>query len=813
MKIRSPILAPFAAVCALVGVPTLASVPVLAAEACPNEQVRAESNINPTTGMPFSLGLPECRAYEMVTPPLKNGSPVSGTVAPDGVSSIGTVVRVGSEGASVLVDSKGIWPGGEQPANDNLFATQALEGVQYRITRGESGWQFKPREPPVLREFVSALLPSPVDMNSDMSTNGIWQGAGIAPAEAKISIRSEPNFYLLEPDDTLAEIGPSVPLSDQDGAEAGGPGTVAGIGASSDLSHMLFSLSNFRWPFDQTKLNVGSNSPAEEISSLYEYSGTSHSGEGSEVPTLVGVDNTGTLIGQCGTEAGGYEGEGADHRSDQTGEAEARPISVGGSSVFFTVRTPEPKCKGGTGPAADEVFARVGLPGAGTAPGSAVTVNVAGTSECATASFDSCNVTEAVKYQGASADGSKLFFTSEQSELVAGDVDATNNLYECVLPGDSGAALTPVMPVNPCPDLVRVSVPLLGARAEVQSVVAVSQDGSHVYFIAKGVLSGENAERNTPQTGQDNLYVWDAGHTAFIATLSSGAFKLGEAQATPDGDSLVFMSSADLMPGDTGVVSQIFLYEAQRETLKWVSEGQGGSEDGNDTTDPSSLTSGAIDPESAQLGEGRRVISEDGSVVVFESSAALTAQVHGGRDNVYLWRNDDLHLISDGTPEGTHHDGGRASGLIGIDASGQNVFFTTEASLVTQDNDELSDLYDARIDGGYPAPKIDECSGEACQQATSAPPAPATVASLLPSEVGNLVPLPPSISLPKLLTRAQKLAQALKACRQDKAKQKRARCEATAQKRYGADRKTKPNAKHGPKKKRRAGKSASRWDE
>jgi len=77
-----------------------------------------------------------------------------------------------------------------------------------------------------------------------------------------------------------------------------------------------------------------------------------------------------------------------------------------------------------------------------------VTVNVAGSTECATAAFDSCNVTEAPAYQGASTDGSKVFFTSEQP-LVEHDTDSTNNLYECRLPGGLGQTPDPVTPVNP----------------------------------------------------------------------------------------------------------------------------------------------------------------------------------------------------------------------------------------------------------------------------------------------------------------------------------------------------------------------------
>ena len=519
----------------------------------------------------------------------------------------------------------------------------------------------------------------------------------------------------------------------------------------------------------------------------------------------MGVDNTGALISQCGTEAGGYEGENGDERSSESGEPEARSISSGGLSVFFTARAPDSECNGGTGPAVNEVFARVGEPGPGTEVGGAVTVNVAGRTGCATS--DSCDVTKAVKYRGASADGSKVFFTSDQP-LVAGDTDSTSNLYECGgLPGDSAGSLQRMTMVNPCPDLVRVSVPVSVTGAVVQSVAAVSQDGSHVYFIAKGALAGVNAEGGSPTQGQDNLYVWEEpnsihpqGHTAFIATLSTTAFALGEAQATTDGDSLVFTSSADLTPDDTSTVSQVFLYEASHEALIRVSRGQDGyNEDGNTTTDPASLTSGEDSTGEPQIDEGRRVISEDGSVVVFQSSAALTPQVHGGMRNVYLWRDGGVHLISDGTSAGS--SGSSDAGLVGIDASGQNVFFTTEAPLVGQDSDELSDLYDARVDGGFPAPKVAECAGEACQGAFTGPLAPLSLGSSSPNAQGNLVQAPsvtPAVlPRPKPLTRSEKLAKALKACMKSQAKEKLAKCEAAARKRYGA------KAKHKAKRKSR----------
>jgi 5-hydroxyisourate hydrolase-like protein (transthyretin family) len=70
------------------------------------------------------------------------------------------------------------------------------------------------------------------------------------------------------------------------------------------------------------------------------------------------------------------------------------------------------------------------------------------------------------------------------------------------------------------------------------------------------------------------------------------------------------------------------------------------------------------------------------------------------------------------------------------------VFFTTEARLVGQDTDELSDLYDARVDGGFPAPKVTGCVGEGCQGAPPTPLASVSPGSLSPSGAGNLTPPP-----------------------------------------------------------------------
>jgi hypothetical protein len=68
------------------------------------------------------------------------------------------------------------------------------------------------------------------------------------------------------------------------------------------------------------------------------------------------------------------------------------------------------------------------------------------------------------------------------------------------------------------------------------------------------------------------------------------------------------------------------------------------------------------------------------------------------------------------------------------------------------------------------------------------PPPPTTPAPVIPPAVPIAVPAiqpPPLVTTPKPLTRAQKLAKALKVCRKDRKKSKRVACERQARRKYG----------------------------
>jgi hypothetical protein len=218
------------------------------------------------------------------------------------------------------------------------------------------------------------------------------------------------------------------------------------------------------------------------------------------------------------------------------------------------------------------------------------------------------------------------------------------------------------------------------------------------------------------------------------------------AQATPDGNFLVFPSSADLAAGDESKVPQLFEYDASSESLTRISSGQGGTYNGDGNVDtfneaahiPAPAYVGQDLPTAAQTG---LAVSEDGSRVFFTSAARLVPQVEDrGSPNVYEYRDGNVYLISDGKDSSATENGPTVQ-LFGSDASGQDSFFVTADALVPQAGDAQVGLYDAREGGGFPVPAlIPGCAGETCRGATGAAPSLQLPGSTSQAGGGNLPP-------------------------------------------------------------------------
>ena len=780
-----------------------------ASEACPNEQVRQESNTNPDTGQPYSLGLPECRAYEMVSPLEKQdhdaltiaGPPPSVPVSPGG-NGIGWVSQ------------------GDYAGTENYQGRSSKPVNPYVAGRTASGWITRSAYPP------SSLIEEP------------W-GFGVAgvfspdlTGEAACGTATV----------TSGEDGPTIgcALREPDGSWVGTPGytELSGntffanevmAGASSNLADEIFYANQGVHFLSADTSNSAqtcetSTEEAAHCGGIYEVTGV---GTKSPALQLVDVDNNGTMIGP--TKDSGL-GAGKTINAEKEVGNDYQAISADGSLIYFTAT---PTASNGFGSSANvqTVFARVD----GT---STVDISNPSLSECtrciqeAEEGKPESSEAQTALFQGASADGSKVFFTTKQ-QLVNGDTDSSTDLYEYDFDNSPGRRIVQVS-AGGLGDLTP------GAGAGVGGVVSISEDGSHVYFEAGGVLTSlPNGLGQTAKAGSPNLYAYDTdtGETKFVATLSTADPELysnlanaphaeeGEhfAQTTPVGRYLVFDTYAKLIPtgpeADTGEAQQVYRYDFQTGDLVRVSI----SHDGFGSNGNAPGYNAVIGSESAEsygasatVNDVNRSISETGETIAFTTAEQLqSTDVAGGANkscsnvalndgpgcNVYEWHecphsrcedgaHGEVNMISDG------QDPGGAVNA-GMSATGSDIFFQTRTQLVGQDTDSLGDIYDARIGGGFPAPSPEpSCSGEACQGSASSPPAFGASGTASFAGGGNATPgstafLPPEEPKPKPLTQAQKLAKALKQCKKDRGKKKRTACEKEARKKYGPKAKSK----------------------
>jgi hypothetical protein len=624
----------------------LSAAPALAlAEECPNAARRAENN---------STRLPECRAYETVTPRYTEGFPVQPRgYTDDGIFAYSSIGKfVGSRNGQV--------------------------GEMYLATRSAAGWSSVPQTPSEVTYFITGGRLA-ADPRSSLFEMRPWDEEP-----------SEESYYRRAPDGLLTRLG-SYTIEGQPTFPAG---------ESEDDSHVI--------------VNHGNESTLYELML--------------GAPRPVSVDNAGVeMPAPC-----------------------PNMMSGDGRVVVFSSSCSE----------AHSVWARVG--------GSA-TVAVSG-SECTRTSGDpggACNAAASAEFAGMATDGSRVFVTTTQ-QLVNGDTNQTNDLYECNIPPGTPA---PIGTANPCASLTEVSGAVGGAN--VQRVINVSEDGSHVYFLARGVLAANLGTNDAAAVaGDNNLYVWEkdaahpAGQTTFVAKLETNDIYSNVVQSTADGRYLIFDTANKLLPSDTDEATDVYHYDAATGALLRLStdtNGNGGNEPGVETN---IAREQSRRPHDAMTG--------DGSTVVFETSEALSPGDTDGVTDVYEWHAGQVSLISNG--------GGREAWITG---SGQDIFF--ERGTPSPVGGTLGDISDARVGGGFPVTTPAPCSGEACQ-GTSAlqPQAPGVSASAAFNGPGSplAAETPPANPKPKPQTAAQRLAKALKACRSKHNRKTRKACEKRARNTY-----------------------------
>ena len=199
------------------------------------------------------------------------------------------------------------------------------------------------------------------------------------------------------------------------------------------------------------------------------------------------------------------------------------------------------------------------------------------------------------KFQLASADGSRVYFTDEQQLTEnSGALEKAGDLYECAIvpnpaTGELECQLTDLTPLHG-KEPGDVAHPVIGA----------SEDGSWLYFVANGRLTnngvpvpgtvrGDCKEGLSSPLARCNLYVLHNGTFGLVAVLSgadspdwdNGNARFPTAALTarvaPDGRRLVFMSQLPLTGYDNRDArsgqpdEEVFEYDAETARISCVS--------------------------------------------------------------------------------------------------------------------------------------------------------------------------------------------------------------------------------------------------
>jgi hypothetical protein len=273
-------------------------------------------------------------------------------------------------------------------------------------------------------------------------------------------------------------------------------------------------------------------------------------------------------------------------------------------------------------------------------------------------------------FNGSSADGTRVFFSSEE-KLAEADTDKDTDVYARDLPAG------PTILVS-------------GGDGDVTaSFSAASADGLHVFFTtAEGLLEADD-------DGANDVYEWTAGTLDLITSAPCGDLCGANFEAvSADSTRVIFSTAAPLVPEDDDTNVDIYRQDVNGGTPVLVSRGEAGCP---------ACWNGDFD---ARFNEA----SADVSRVVFTTVEPILPT-----DNDNLVEEDDIYLrdIEAGTsslvtiaPSYCPLKAGNCGAtFVGSSEDGLHVFFRTVERFTLEDGDNEADVYE-RFLGDEPSEEV-----------------------------------------------------------------------------------------------------------
>jgi hypothetical protein len=349
---------------------------------------------------------------------------------------------------------------------------------------------------------------------------------------------------------------------------------------------------------------------------------------------------------------------------------------------------------------------------------------------------------EGATYQGASADGSRVYFVANAGLTAESSTEGTD-LYEYDLVTEELTDIT----VSHEPGGAQAGG-VFNSSTRI-ALVGAADDGSRVYFIAEGRLQPGHGPTLAENKAAGTISLYDyapaSGNAHFIAAIDGNQYKLEPlvilgagthttSRVSPDGRYLLFQSATNLTNYVSGGGNEAYLYDAAggEDRLTCVSCRQDGQHTVFAGSEHLVRFSSAARPKLQAF--PLSLVERDGEPLVFFASRDKLAEGGvEGEENIYEWAHSQVFAISTEGPAGTSAAQTTLDPLrfVGASADGTDLYFTNSAALNWEDPEALRAVWDARVGGGFapdPAPVVCQATQEgSCQGAAT--PEPATPAA------------------------------------------------------------------------------------
>ena len=334
-------------------------------------------------------------------------------------------------------------------------------------------------------------------------------------------------------------------------------------------------------------------------------------------------------------------------------------------------------------------------------------------------------------YFGSTGDGKTAYFRSAQ-QLSPEDHDHSTDLYawhenepnklqlislgnygeagnsdECKVAWNGGGCNIELI------DFTQYSGPISGAGGNGHSDNAIGASSGDIYFISpEALLEGKG------EPGAANLYLYRKGALRFVTALEpkqacstlefQGTFcaagPIARMQVTPDGTHMAFVTTSRIGTYDNAGHTEMYTYQPESGKITCASCRLDGKP-----------------PTGEVLGSQNGLFQAYDGRVFFSTPDSLVPRDTNGSEDEYEYTEGRPQLISSGI--GISFKGNKfggftgtqtAPGFVSVSANGTDAYFAATETLVTQDhNGSAIKIYDARTGGGFPS----ETTPEKCEAA------------------------------------------------------------------------------------------------